>query len=249
MERNIMEHLVNFDTNCIRDITDALIAMCEDRQEDKESAVLSNSQIVHSVIDIFGAGFDTIITGLQWSLLYLIKFPNIQDKIVQEIDNQVGMDRLPQFKDRPNMPYTEAFINEVFRHASYMPFTIPHCTTENITLNGYFIPKDTCVFINQYQVNHDIEIWDDPESFRPERFLTLSGHLNKSLTEKVMIFGMGIRRCLGDNIARLEMFVFLTTLLHRLHIENVPGQELDLSSTFGLTMKPRPYRIKIIPRN
>nr|ACJ71248.1 cytochrome P450 family 1 subfamily D polypeptide 1 [Danio rerio] len=249
MERNIMEHLVNFDTNCIRDITDALIAMCEDRQEDKESAVLSNSQIVHSVIDIFGAGFDTIITGLQWSLLYLIKFPNIQDKIVQEIDNQVGMDRLPQFKDRPNMPYTEAFINEVFRHASYMPFTIPHCTTENVTLNGYFIPKDTCVFINQYQVNHDIEIWDDPESFRPERFLTLSGHLNKSLTEKVMIFGMGIRRCLGDNIARLEMFVFLTTLLHRLHIENVPGQELDLSSTFGLTMKPRPYRIKIIPRN
>ncbi|XP_067262807.1 cytochrome P450 1D1 isoform X2 [Chanodichthys erythropterus] len=235
--------------NCIRDITDALIAMCEDRQEDEETAMLSNSQIVHSVIDIFGAGFDTIITGLQWSLLYLIKFPDIQAKILQEIDNQVGMNRFPQFKDKPNMPYTEAFIFEVFRHASYMPFTIPHCTTENITLNGYFIPKDTCVFINQYQVNHDMDIWGDPEAFRPERFLTLSGHLNKNVTEKVMIFGMGIRRCLGDSFARLEMFVFLTTLLHRLHIENIPGQELDLSSTFGLTMKPRPFRIKISPRN
>uniref|UniRef100_A0A673MAE2 unspecific monooxygenase n=1 Tax=Sinocyclocheilus rhinocerous TaxID=307959 RepID=A0A673MAE2_9TELE len=143
------------------------------------------------------------------------------------------------------MPYTEAFIYEVFRHASYVPFTIPHCTTDNITLNGYFIPKDTCVFINQYQVNHDIDIWGDAEAFRPERSLTLSGHLNKNLTEKVMIFGIGVRRCLGDSFARLEMFVFLTTLLHRLHIENVPEQRLDLSSTFGLTMKPKPFRIKI----
>uniref|UniRef100_A0A673JDX7 Cytochrome P450 1A1-like n=1 Tax=Sinocyclocheilus rhinocerous TaxID=307959 RepID=A0A673JDX7_9TELE len=165
------------------------------------------------------------------------------------LENQVGMNRLPQFKDKPNMPYTEAFIYEVFRHASYMPFTIPHCTTDNITLNGYFIPKDTCVFINQYQVNHDMNIWGDAEAFRPERFLTLSGHLNKNLTERVMIFGIGIRRCLGDSFARLEMFVFLTTLLHRLHIENVPGQELDLSSTFALTMKPRPFRIKISTRN
>ncbi|XP_052413414.1 cytochrome P450 1A1 [Carassius gibelio] len=249
MERHISEHLITFDRNCIRDITDALIAMCEDRQEDEKTAMLSDSQIIHSVIDIFGAGFDTIITGLQWSLLYLIKFPDIQAKILQEIENQVGMNRLPQFKDKPNMPYTEAFIYEVFRHASYMPFTIPHCTTDNVTLNGYFIPKDTCVFINQYQVNHDMDIWGDAEAFRPERFLSLSGHLNKTLTEKVMIFGIGIRRCLGDSFARLEMFVFLTTLLHRLHIENVPGQELDLSSAFALTMKPKPFRIKISTRN
>lgn len=85
MERHISEHLITFDRNCIRDITDALIAMCEDRQEDEKTAMLSDSQIIHSVIDIFGAGFDTIITGLQWSLLYLIKFPDIQAKILQEI--------------------------------------------------------------------------------------------------------------------------------------------------------------------
>ncbi|XP_036454673.1 cytochrome P450 1A1 [Colossoma macropomum] len=248
MEDNIKEHLLTFDKNCIRDITDALIAMCEDRQEDEERAVLTDSQIIHTVIDIFGAGFDTIIAGLQWSLLYLIKFPHIQARIYQEIDDQVGLNSLPRFEDKPKMPYIEAFLYEVFRHASYVPFTIPHCTTENITLNGYFIPKDTCVFINQYQVNHDTEIWGDPESFRPERFLNQFTYLNKDLAEKVMIFGMGKRRCLGDSFARLEMFVFLTTILQRLRIENVPGQELDLSSCFGLTMKPRPYQIKISSR-
>ncbi|XP_008279071.1 cytochrome P450 1A1-like, partial [Stegastes partitus] len=85
MERSIEEHINTFDKNCIRDITDALIALCEDREENKDTSVLSNSQIIHTVIDIFGAGFDTIIAGLQWSLLYLIKFPAIQDRIHQEI--------------------------------------------------------------------------------------------------------------------------------------------------------------------
>ncbi|XP_026044470.1 cytochrome P450 1D1 isoform X2 [Astatotilapia calliptera] len=248
MERNIEEHIDTFDKNRIRDITDALIALCEEREESKDTSMLSNDQIIHTVIDIFGAGFDTIIAGLQWSLLYLIKFPDIQDKINQEIDEHIGKLQLPRFSNKAKMPFTEAFIYEVFRHASYVPFTIPHCTTRDITFNGYFIPKDTCVFINQYQVNHDTDLWGDPETFRPQRFLNPCGLLNKELTEKVQIFGMGKRRCLGDEFARLEMFVFLTTLLHGLRIENVPGQELDLSTDFGLTMKPRPYRITISQR-
>ncbi|XP_047238128.1 cytochrome P450 1A1 isoform X2 [Girardinichthys multiradiatus] len=158
MEQKIEEHINTFDKNCIRDITDALIALCEDREENRDTSLLTNSQVIHTVIDIFGAGFDTIIAGLQWSLLYLIKFSNIQDKIQQEIDEHIGSARLPQFSDKPNMPFTEAFIYEVFRHSSYVPFTIPHCTTRDTILNGYFIPKDTCVFINQYQVNHDVHI-------------------------------------------------------------------------------------------
>ncbi|KAM4745086.1 cytochrome P450 1D1 [Anableps anableps] len=248
MERRIEEHINTFDKNFIRDITDALIALCEDREEDRDTSLLTNSQIIHTVIDIFGAGFDTIIAGLQWSLLYLIKFPDIQDIIQQEIDEHIGPARVPRFSDKPNMPFTEAFIYEVFRHSSYVPFTIPHCTTRDTILNGYLIPKDTCVFINQYQVNHDVDLWGDPEKFRPHRFQGLSGQLNKELTEKVLIFGLGKRRCLGDGFARLEMFVFLTTLLHGLRLENVPGQELDLSTDFSLTMKPRPYRITVSPR-
>ncbi|KAK5909919.1 hypothetical protein CesoFtcFv8_003806 [Champsocephalus esox] len=213
-----------------------------------EEHIHTFDNIIHTVIDIFGAGFDTIIAGLQWSLLYLIKFPDIQDRVHQEIDNHIGTARLPRFSDKPKMPFTEAFIYEVYRYASYVPFTIPHCTTRNVSLNGYFIPKDTCVFINQYQVNHDVDLWADPDTFRPDRFLGPSGLLNKELTEKVLIFGMGKRRCLGDGLARLEMFIFITTLLHGLRLENVPGQELDLSTDFGLTMKPRPYRITISSR-
>lgn len=92
------------------------------------------------------------------------------------------------------------------------------------------------------------DLWGDPDGFRPDRFLDRSGRLNKELTEKVLIFGMGKRRCLGDGLARLEMFVFLATLLRGLRVQNAPGQELDLSAEFGLTMKPRPYLIRLSSR-
>uniref|UniRef100_A0A3B3R3D5 Cytochrome P450 1A n=1 Tax=Paramormyrops kingsleyae TaxID=1676925 RepID=A0A3B3R3D5_9TELE len=85
MEQNFKDHLRTYDKNCIRDITDPLIALCEDR-EDGKKFTLSNTQIVHTVIVITRTKcFDTIIAGLQWSLLYLIKFPDIQSKIYKEI--------------------------------------------------------------------------------------------------------------------------------------------------------------------
>ncbi|KAG7254676.1 hypothetical protein CRUP_008828 [Coryphaenoides rupestris] len=93
----------------IRDITDALIAQCEERGEDQQGSLLSNSQIIHT-----------------WSLLYLIKFPDTQNRIHQEIDEHIGPARVPRFADKPKMPFTEAFLYEVFRHASYVPLTIPH---------------------------------------------------------------------------------------------------------------------------
>uniref|UniRef100_A0A8C8DVD9 Cytochrome P450 1A n=1 Tax=Oryzias sinensis TaxID=183150 RepID=A0A8C8DVD9_9TELE len=245
MERRIEEHMHTFDKNCIRDITDALIALCEDREKSKEMSLLSDTQIIHSVIDIFGAGFDTIIAGLQWSLLYLIKFPDVQRRIHQEIDEHIGSARMPNFSDKPKMPFTEAFIYEVFRHAAYVPFTIPHWYDWCTHYSEWLLHSKRHLCFHQPPCSY---LWGDPEQFCPDRFLGHSGQLNKELTEKVLIFGMGKRRCLGDGFARLEMFVFLATLLHGLRIENVPGQKLDLGTDFGLTMKPHPYKITVSSR-
>ncbi|XP_075454312.1 cytochrome P450 1A5-like isoform X2 [Ascaphus truei] len=248
MNNNIKEHYVSYDKNCVRDITDALIALCEERKEKGETNILTNEQIVTTVNDIFGAGFDTITTGLLWCLIYLIQYPQIQIRIQTELDETIASNKLPRYEHKASMPYTEAFIYEVFRHASYVPLTIPHCTTEDTMLSGYFIPKDTCVFINQYQVNHDESLWKNPNSFSPDRFLDNKGQVNKDLIEKVMIFGVGKRRCLGDGVARMEMFILLTTLLSQLKIENPNGQTIDLSPNFGLTMKPKSFKIKVSQR-
>ncbi|KAM4706969.1 cytochrome P450 1A1-like [Discoglossus pictus] len=240
---SVQEHYASYDENHIRDITDALIQLCNETIKEEKKQQLTEDQIIASVADIFGAGFDTVSSALMWTLLYLLQYPKIQEKIHKEIDEKIGCTRSPRFDDRKELHYTEAFINEVLRHSSPVPFTIPHCATMDTKLNGYFIPKDTCIFVNMYQVNHDSTIWKDPDLFMPERFLDENGCLDKTLIEKVLIFGMGVRKCIGEDLARNEMFVILATILQQLKLMNGNKSELDLTPVYGLTMKPKPYNL------
>lgn len=238
-KNNVHEHYRTLDNNAIRDITDSLIQHCQEKKLDENSNVqLSEQKIVNIVNDLFGAGFDTITTALSWSLMYLVANPEIQEKIQSEIDRVVGRERRPKQSDRAQLIYTEAFILEMFRHSSFLPFTIPHCTTSDTVLNGYYIPKGICVLINQWQVNHDPKLWKDPFSFCPERFLNEDGSsINKINAEKVMVFGLGKRRCLGEAIGRTEVFLFLTIMLQQLQFFKQEGEKLDMSPQYGLTMK------------
>ncbi|KAM4039845.1 cytochrome P450 1A1 [Anomaloglossus baeobatrachus] len=238
-QKIVHEHYRTIDTNAIRDITDSLIQHSQDKKLNENSNVpLSEKKIVNIVNDLFGAGFDTITTALSWSLMYLVANPEIQEKIQKELDRVIGRDRRPKLSDRAHLPYTDAFILEMFRHSSFLPFTIPRCTTSDTVLNGYFIPKGICVLINQWQVNHDPKIWKDPFNFSPERFLNVDGSsINKTEAEKVMVFGLGKRRCLGEAIGRMEVFLFLTTMLQQMQFSKQEGEKLDMSPQYGLTMK------------
>uniref|UniRef100_A0A8B9SEK4 Cytochrome P450 1A n=1 Tax=Apteryx owenii TaxID=8824 RepID=A0A8B9SEK4_APTOW len=182
--------------------------------------------------------FDTITTALSWSLMYLVTYPDIQKRIQEELDQTIGRERTPRLSDRGTLPYTEAFILEVFRHSSFLPFTIPHSTTRDTVLNGYYVPKDRCVFINQWQVNHDEKLWKDPLVFNPERFLNAEGtEVNKVEGEKILVFGLGKRRCIGEHIARWQVFLFLSTLLQRLEFSVRGGKKVDMTPLYGLSMK------------
>ncbi|XP_024413083.2 cytochrome P450 1A2 isoform X2 [Desmodus rotundus] len=230
------EHYQNFDKNSVQDITGALFKHCEDSRA--SGGLIPQEKIVNLIHDIFGAGFDTITTAISWSLMYLVTHPEIQTKIQEELDTVIGRARRPRLSDRPQLPYMEAFILETFRHSSFVPFTIPHSTTRDTTLNGFYIPKERRVFINQWHVNHDQKQWGDPCEFRPDRFLTDDGTaINKTSSEKVMLFGMGKRRCIGEVLAKGAVFLFLAILLQRLEFSVPPGVKVDLTPIYGLTMK------------
>ncbi|XP_007569272.1 cytochrome P450 1A1 [Poecilia formosa] len=239
VQKLVTEHYATFDKDNIRDITDSLIDHCEDRKLDENSNIqMSDEKVVGIVNDLFGAGFDTISTGLSWAVMYLVSYPEVEERLFQEIKEQIGLDRTPTLADRNNLPLLESFILELFRHSSYLPFTIPHCSTKDTSLNGYFIPKDTCVFINQWQINHDPKLWKDPSSFLPDRFLNDDGtEVNKLEGEKVLIFGLGRRRCIGEVIARNEVFLFLAIIIQKLHFYKLPGEPVDMTPEYGLTMK------------
>ncbi|NXN94540.1 CP1A5 protein, partial [Rhinopomastus cyanomelas] len=239
LQRIVKEHYKTYDENYIRDITDSLIEQCLEKNMEANSATrIPKEQIINLVNDIFGAGFDTVTTALSWSLMYLVTYPNIQKKIQEELDQNIGQERRPRLSDRGMLPYTEAFILEMFRHSSFLPFTIPHSTTRDTVLHGYHIPKDRCVFINQWQVNHDEKLWKDPLTFKPERFLSADGtKVNKEDGEKVLIFGLGKRRCIGEPIARWQVFLFLSTLLQQLEFSVCDGKKVDMVPLYGLTLK------------
>ncbi|XP_054421232.1 cytochrome P450 1A1-like [Pteronotus mesoamericanus] len=238
MQNMIKKHYKTFEKGHIRDITDSLIEYCQDKRLDENANIqLSEDQIVGIVLDLFGAGFDTVTTAISWSLLYLVTRPNVQKKIQEELDTVIGRARRPRLSDRPQLSYMEAFILETFRHSSFVPFTIPHSTTRDTSLRGFYIPKGRCVFVNQWQVNHDQKLWDNPSEFRPERFLTPNGTINKELSEQVILFGLGKRRCIGETIARLEIFLFLAILLHQVEFSMPPGVKVDMTPIYGLTMK------------
>uniref|UniRef100_A0A8C0RHF9 Cytochrome P450 1A n=1 Tax=Canis lupus familiaris TaxID=9615 RepID=A0A8C0RHF9_CANLF len=237
LQKIVQEHYQDFDEHSVQDITGALLKHSEKSSRTSDGHI-SHEKIVNIINDIFGAGFDTVTTAISWSLMYLVANPEIQRKIQKELDTVIGRARQPRLSDRPQLPLMEAFILEIFRHTSFIPFTIPHSTTKDTTLKGFYIPKECCVFINQWQVNHDQEVWGDPFAFRPERFLTADGTtINKTLSEKVMLFGMGKRRCIGEVLAKWEIFLFLAILLQRLEFSVPAGVKVDLTPIYGLTMK------------
>ncbi|NXK37344.1 CP1A5 protein, partial [Piprites chloris] len=239
LQKIVKEHYETYDKNSIRDITDSLIEQCLEKKVETNTATqIPKEKIVNLVNDIFGAGFDTVTIALSWSLLYLVMYPDMQKRIQKELDQTIGQERRPRLSDRGTLPYTEAFILEVFRHSSFLPFTIPHSTTKDTVLNGYYIPKDRCVFINQWQVNHDEKLWKDPETFNPERFLSADGtRVNKEDGEKVLIFGLGKRKCIGEPIARWQVFLFLSTLLQQLEFSVCDGKKVDLTPLYGLSLR------------
>ncbi|XP_027553830.1 cytochrome P450 1A5-like [Neopelma chrysocephalum] len=239
LQKIVKEHYETYDENNIRDITDSLIEQCLEKKVETNTATqIPKEKIVNLVNDIFGAGFDTVTTALTWSLSYLVTYPDIQKRIQKELDQTIGQERRPRLSDRGTLPYTEAFILEMFRHSSFLPFTIPHSTTKDTVLNGYYIPKDRCVFINQWQVNRDEKLWKDPETFNPERFLSADGtKVNKEDGEKVLVFGLGKRRCPGETIARWQVFLFLSTLLQQLEFSVCDGKKVDMTPIFGLSLR------------
>ncbi|KAE8601409.1 hypothetical protein XENTR_v10013663 [Xenopus tropicalis] len=210
---------------------------------------LEAEHVPSTVTDIFGASQDTLSTALQWVIFFLVRYPEIQTKLQDEMDRVIGKDRLPCIEDQPKLPYLMAFLYEFMRFSSFVPITIPHATTKNTTIMGYQIPKDTVVFVNQWSVNHDPQKWSNPGEFNPSRFLDDNGLINKDLVSNIMIFSVGKRRCIGEELSKIQLFMFSSILLHQCIFTALPADNLNPKGDYGLSIKPKPFRISMTLRH
>ncbi|KAK7099730.1 hypothetical protein V1264_022791 [Littorina saxatilis] len=203
--------------------------------------------LVKTTGDLFLAGTETTSTTIAWALLFFLHHPEVQDKCYKELCDVIGTGRLPSMQDKPEMTYLEATTMEVLRKGEIAPFAVQHSTPHDVTFQGYVIPQDAVILPNLDSVLLDKETWGDPDNFRPERFIGLDGKIVKP--EGFIPFSIGRRVCLGESLARMELFLYLSTLIQRFRFLP-PEQETlpPLEGVMGITYCPKSYKIRAIPR-
>ncbi|MBW4456436.1 MAG: cytochrome P450 [Nostoc indistinguendum CM1-VF10] len=248
--KNVEQHRDSFDSENIRDMADALLkATNELTNSDRDDLGLSENDIVRgTLVQFTGAGTEPACLQLTWALLYMIAYPDIQSKIQQELDEVVGREQQPCLAHRAHLPFTEACVNEIYRHSSAGPIPLTYTTITDTILGGYFIAKNTPLFINYYSLTRDERYWEEPEKFNPYRFLDENGKLKKDLLDKFYPFGIGARRCLGEYLGRLEIFIFFTNLLHKCKFEKVSKERLTFEPKSGIFIRPQKYKVIVKPR-
>lgn len=167
----------------------------------------------------------------------------------QEIDDVVGVGRLPELDDRINLPYTEASIREIMRLETLVPSSIPHRTLRDTKIGGYDIPKGTLALPGLYSFHNNKDLWGDPDNFRPERFIGPDGKLDLKL-DKTLPFGAGKRLCAGETFARNTLFLFISAFFQNFNISVPDGEPFPSRSKNGtglITYTPE-FWIKVTPR-
>ncbi|XKL68421.1 hypothetical protein PGB90_003912 [Kerria lacca] len=206
-----------------------------------------NSQIRQIIVDLFTAGMETTKTTLHWAIIYMLHYPEVAQSIQIELDAVVGRKRLPTFEDLPYLPITESTIFEVLRKSSVVPLGNSHATTKDVFFRGLRIPKNTEIVPLLYAINNDPNLWESPEKFLPSRFINSEGRVTKP--DHFIPFGIGRRNCLGEFLARMEIFLFFSCILHTFDIKLPEGHILpSLEGNFGITLNPGAYKVQLIER-
>ncbi|KAG7229896.1 hypothetical protein INR49_009614 [Caranx melampygus] len=238
-----------------RDLLDALLRAKRSAENNNTAEVgaepvgLSEDHLLMTVGDIFGAGVETTTTVLKWAVIYLIHHPQVQRRIQEELDSKVGAGRSPQLSERGSLPYLEATIREVLRIRPVAPLLIPHVALSDTSIGDFSVRKGSRVIINLWSLHHDEKEWKNPELFDPGRFLNSDGTGLVIPSSSYLPFGVGIRVCLGEALAKMELFLFLSWILQRFTLSVPPGHALpSLDGKFGVVLQPAKYKVNATPR-
>ncbi|XP_072348268.1 cytochrome P450 2J2-like [Scyliorhinus torazame] len=231
----------------IRDFIDAYLLEME-KERNYPNSYLTEGNLLYNVYDLFLAGTQSTATTLRWGLLYMMAYPDIQEKCQKELDKVIGKSRAPLLTDRPNMPYINAVIHEVQRFGNLAPFSVSHATTQDTKFMGYTFKKGTVVLINLSSVMFEESQWKHPNQFNPENFLTENGEFFQP--DAFIPFSMGLRACLGEKLAKMELFLFFTSLLQNFQFRWPDRTSSpDLKGLYQILFTPQPYKMQISCRN
>ncbi|KAH7707514.1 Protein CYP-33C1 [Aphelenchoides avenae] len=215
------------------------------REASGEDHFYSVDQLKNVCMDLLIAAQDTTSYSLAWCIAYVLLNPEVQEEIHRELDDVVGSDRLITLDDRLRLPFVQAVVHETQRLCNVVPMNLPHETTRDVVIDGYNVPKGTCVVPQISMVLYDEKIFPNSRAFNPNRFIDEAGNLIK--VDEFIPFSIGKRQCLGESLARMELFLFIANLFNQFKYS--PGKKLPtLERKFGQTIPCPPYKCRVEQR-
>ncbi|XP_077521137.1 cytochrome P450 2U1-like [Amblyomma americanum] len=221
-----------------------------DEAKHDAKAVFQYRFLVGNITAFIMAGtFNTTITLLFHLLNFAAHRDTIQARVQKEIDEVIGSQRLPTWQDRKDMPFTLACVWEMDRWQTAAPVGLPRVAGDDIVVDGLFIPKGTVVLFNIWAVHNNPACWDEPQLFKPSRFLNEDGSIMDRKPPELIPFSLGRRSCPGEMFASIETFLLITLLLQRYDVvldQPLKGDLSDPNSAFVLLGQTK---LRFLPRN
>ncbi|KAG0706386.1 cytochrome P450 [Suillus ampliporus] len=216
----------------------------------EEDDVVITAAVKEAAAIAFSGSVETTTATLLVFLLAMVLNPEVQAKAQAEIDQVVGKDRLPDFDDRPALPYVEALMRETLRWHPALPFGAPNATTTSDVYKGYFIPKGVVVLTNAWKAC-TTSVYPSPDEFKPERFFHGDGSLNSDTVP--LGFGFGRRMCVGRHLADTSLWIVIASFLATFSIHEALdkyGRNIPVIPEFttGFIVHPKEYPCRIVPR-
>ncbi|GMR50876.1 hypothetical protein PMAYCL1PPCAC_21071 [Pristionchus mayeri] len=202
-------------------------------------------QLTLAALDMWTAGFETTVTTLRFAIHFLVSNQEAQRKMQLEIDEKIGQRQI-SMDDQKLLPYCMAAIHEVQRAANIGEINFFRENTEEVTIAGFKIPARTTILPQFPSVHVDPHHFERPEYFCPERHINEAGEFVKD--PRITPFSIGKRACLGEGLARMELFIFLTTFVQHCSFSSASLIPPKLECTRGLTRSPVPFKVKVTAR-
>ncbi|KAK4836153.1 hypothetical protein QYF36_019236 [Acer negundo] len=183
------------------------------------------------------AGTETSAVTKERAMSNLLNQPEVLKKARDELDAQVGQECLIDEPDVPKLQYLQSVISETLRLYPAGPLLVPHMSSSDCTVGGYDVPADTIILVNAWAIHRDPKLWEDPTSFKPERFENYVNGGDQDKGHKLMPFGVGRRACPGIGLAQRVVGLTLGSLIQCFEWEKVDEKEsVDMTEGNGITM-------------